>query len=65
VHVVVISLTSRPSSVSRLERGRWYLNNVGIRKIARFTGVSPPAVLKWIRKAAAALAERLSATETV
>src|SRR5690606_2528081 len=36
-----------------------YLNNVGIRKIARFTGASPAGVLKWIRKASAALAERL------
>jgi transposase-like protein len=38
-----------------------YLNNVGIRKIARFTGVSPAGVLKWIRKAAQAMAERLTA----
>jgi transposase-like protein len=36
-----------------------YLNNVGIRKIARFTGASPAGVLKWIRKAGATLAERL------
>ena len=28
-----------------------YLNNVGIRKIALFFGVSAPAVLKWIRNA--------------
>jgi transposase-like protein len=28
-----------------------YLNNVGIRKIARFTGASPAGVLRWIRKA--------------
>jgi transposase-like protein len=26
-----------------------YLNNVGIRKIARFVGASPAGVLKWIR----------------
>jgi transposase-like protein len=31
-----------------------YLNNVGIRKIARFTGASPAGVLRWIRKAHAA-----------
>lgn len=37
-----------------------YLNNVGIRKIARFTGASPAGVLKWIRKAAETLADRLS-----
>jgi transposase-like protein len=36
-----------------------YLNNVGIRKIARFTGASPAGVLKWIRKAAKALAGQL------
>lgn len=36
-----------------------YLNNVGIRKIARFTGASPAAVLKWIRKAHKTLAEQL------
>ena len=28
-----------------------YLNNVGIRKIARFTGASPAGVLRWIGKA--------------
>lgn len=39
-----------------------YLNNVGIRKIARFTGASPAGVLKWIRKAATAMAERLERT---
>ena len=27
-----------------------YLNNVGIRKIARFVGASPAGVLRWIRK---------------
>ncbi len=37
-----------------------YLNNVGIRKIARFTGASPAGVLKWIAKAAETMAERLS-----
>lgn len=36
-----------------------YLNNVGIRKIARFTGASPAGVLKWIRKAHKALSEQL------
>jgi transposase-like protein len=28
-----------------------YVNNVGIRKIARFVGASPAGVLRWIRKA--------------
>ena len=36
-----------------------YLNNVGIRKIARFTGASPAGVLKWIKKASETLAQRL------
>lgn len=37
-----------------------YLNNVGIRKIARFTGASPAGVLKWIRKAARDMAASLT-----
>ena len=36
-----------------------YLNNVGIRKIALFFGVSPTAVLKWIRNAHKLLTEHL------
>lgn len=36
-----------------------YLNNVGIRKIALFFGVSAPAVLKWIRNAHKLLFELL------
>ncbi len=35
--------------------------HVAIRKIARFTGASPAGVLKWIRKAAEATAERHAA----
>jgi transposase-like protein len=38
-----------------------YLNNVGIRKIARFVGASPAGVLRWIRKAHAALAAERAA----
>ena len=37
-----------------------YLNNVGIRKIALFFGVSAPAVLKWIRNAHKLLEELLN-----
>jgi IS1 family transposase len=37
-----------------------YLNNVGIRKIARFVGASPAGVLRWIRKEHAALTARLA-----
>ena len=43
-----------------------YLNNVGIRKIALFTGASPAGVLKWIRKAGKELAAQLAkASEAV
>ena len=35
-----------------------YLNNVGIRKIARFVGASPAGVLRWIRKAHADMRRR-------
>lgn len=38
-----------------------YLNNVGIRKIARFVGASPAGVLRWIRKEHAAVEARLAA----
>ncbi len=38
-----------------------YVNNVGIRKIARFTGASPAGVLRWIRKAHAEIAARTAA----
>jgi transposase-like protein len=37
-----------------------YLNNVGIRKIARFTGASPAGVLRWIRKQHAGVQARLA-----
>lgn len=37
-----------------------YLNNVGIRKIGRFLGASPAAVLKWIAKAHRALSAQLA-----
>ena len=36
-----------------------YLNNVGIRKIALFLGVSPPAVLYWIKQSSQKLSEHL------
>lgn len=37
-----------------------YLNNVGIRKIARFVGASPAGVLRWIRKEHQAVQARLA-----
>ena len=39
-----------------------YLNNVGIRKIARFTGASPAGVLRWIGKAHARMQAQLEAS---
>jgi len=40
-----------------------YLNNVGIRKIARFVGASPAGVLRWIRKEHAHLQARTAQAE--
>ena len=57
------SFTDRGERFDKATKARaldMYLNNVGIRKIARFTGASPTSVLKWIRKAAEVLADRLS-----
>lgn len=36
-----------------------HLNNVGVRKIARFIGCSPASVVNWVRAAHRDLAERL------
>ena len=38
-----------------------HLNNVGIRKIARFTGAAPATVIGWIRKAHEAMMANQSA----
>jgi transposase-like protein len=38
------------SKIKRLAIG-YYLNNVGIRKIAKFLKVSPPTILYWLKKA--------------
>ncbi|QDC01413.1 IS1 family transposase [Mesorhizobium sp. 8] len=40
-----------------------YLNNVGIRKIARFVGASPAGVLRWIRKEHDRLQARMPTAE--
>lgn len=56
------SFTSNGERYSRLVKEqaiRMYLNNVGIRKIALFLNVSPPGVLKWIRKAGEDVSFRL------
>lgn len=47
--------SSKPRKFSYDDKSRaldMYLNNVGIRKIARFMGCSSPLILKWIREAA-------------
>ena len=36
-----------------------YVNNVGIRKIAKFVGASPAGVLKWIRAAHVRISKQL------
>ena len=59
------SFTSRGERFSRETKEQaldMYLNNVGIRKAARFVGASPAAVLKWIRGAGERLAEQLRKT---
>jgi transposase-like protein len=53
--------TDRPprfSAQTKAQAVDMYLNNVGIRKIARFVGASPAGVLRWIRKAHADLQVR-------
>lgn len=55
--------TDRPPRFSAQTKARavdMYLNNVGIRKIARFVGASPAGVLRWIRKEHAAVTARLA-----
>ncbi len=37
-----------------------YMNSMGIRVIGRVLGASPAAILKWIRKEHAALAQKLA-----
>ena len=56
------SFTDRGERFSKAVKAQaldMHLNNVGIRKIARFVGASPPAVLKWIRKAGETMVEQL------
>lgn len=51
-----------PKRIAKTEKYKallMYLNNVGIRKIALFFGVSAPAVLRWIRNAHKLLSELL------
>ena len=55
--------TDRPPRFSAQTKARavdMYLNNVGIRKIARFVGASPAGVLRWIRKEHEAMQARLA-----
>jgi len=41
-----------------------YLNNTGIRKVAKIVNVSPPAVLRWIRNAHGKLQSQLQPLPT-
>jgi transposase-like protein len=55
--------TDRPrrfSAETKAKAVEMYLNNVGIRKIARFVGASPAGVLRWIRKAHQSVAPGLA-----
>jgi transposase-like protein len=55
--------TDRPPRFSPHTKAKaveMYLNNVGLRKIARFVGASPAGVLRWIRKEHEALQARLA-----
>jgi transposase-like protein len=55
--------TDRPRKFSAETKAKavdMYLNNVGIRKIARFVGASPAGVLRWIRKEHAVIQARLA-----
>ena len=49
----------RFSKTTKLMAVLFYLNNVGIRKIALFLKTSPTSVLRWIRKAHKTLQEEL------
>ncbi|MCL1824892.1 MAG: hypothetical protein FWG26_02955 [Betaproteobacteria bacterium] len=56
------SFTSRERRFGRCVKEQaldMHLNNVGIRKIARFVGASSTAVIKWIRSAREQLSEQL------
>ena len=60
--------TDRPPRFSPGIKARavdMYLNNVGIRKIARFVGASPAGVLGWIRKEHGAVQQRLAQARPV
>lgn len=57
------SFTSRGERFSKQVKARaldMYLNNVGVRKAARFVGASPASILNWIAAAADAMARRLA-----
>jgi len=36
-----------------------YLNNVGVRKVARFIGASPALIIRWVKAAGTRLSEQL------
>ena len=58
--------TDRPPKFSADTKARaidMYVNNVGVRKIARFVGASPAGVLRWIRKEHETVQARLTAAK--
>ena len=60
------TFTDKPSRVSQQTKEfgvALYLNNMGIRKIAKLLKVSPPAVLRWIKNAHKYLENKLKKTE--
>jgi transposase-like protein len=60
--------TERPPRFSAQTKAKavdMYLNNVGIRKIARFVEASPAGVLGWIRKEHEAIQARLARAKAV
>ena len=63
------SFSARPRKFSYADTQRaldMYLNNVGIRKVARFMGASPALIVRWIKAFGAQVSQQLQqAAESV
>ena len=63
------SFSARPRKFSYADKQRAldrYLNNVGVRKIARFIGTSPALIVRWIKAFSTQLSQQLQqAAESV
>jgi len=60
------SFTTKPKKISSEVKAfavMLYLNNMGIRKVAKVVNVSPPAVLRWLRNAHRRLQKELKPFE--